>query len=67
MHAAEASERASEALRQSQRVRQAVDELLTAIADEPSLKSIGMEKFRQKLLASANDFYDQIGAMTPAI
>ena len=60
MHAAEASQRASEALRQSRRVRQAVDELLTAIADEPSLKSSGMEKFRQKLLAAANEFYDQI-------
>ncbi len=60
MHESEASQRATEAIVQSKRVRQAVDQLLSAIADEPSLKSSGMEPFRQKLLASANDFYDQI-------
>ena len=51
---------AQEAERQSVRVRQAVDGLLTAIAEEPSLRSEGMEPFRRKLLLAANDFYDQI-------
>ncbi|MEM8679130.1 MAG: serine/threonine-protein kinase, partial [Planctomycetota bacterium] len=49
-----------EAQMQSSRVRQAVDQLLTAIAEEPSLRSEGMESFRQRLLQAASDFYDQI-------
>ena len=60
LHEAEASVRAEEALRQTKRVRQAVDELLTAIAQEPSIRSQGLEKFRLKLLASASGFYKQL-------
>ncbi len=61
-----AEEKAREALslqaqseRDFRRARQAVDEYLTKIADDPDLKAQNFEPLRRGLLQSARDFYEE--------
>lgn len=51
---------AQQALKQTQNLRDAVNELLTAIANEPSLKSKNMTGFRNRLLTAASRYLRQL-------
>ncbi|MEZ6061459.1 MAG: protein kinase [Planctomycetaceae bacterium] len=53
------------ALSKARDLRAAVDQLFTAIADDPALKTVALEKFRRGMLERANDYYDQFHAETP--
>ncbi len=53
------------ALSKSRDLRVAVDQLFTAIADDPLLKTVGLEKFRRSMLERANQYYDEFHNETP--
>ncbi|MEM7456700.1 MAG: serine/threonine-protein kinase [Planctomycetota bacterium] len=64
-HETESGRRAEQSVRYSQRLRAAIDSLLTAIANEPALKSKDMEAFRAELLSSATGLYKELRADVP--
>ena len=64
-HERQAAVRARQAVTQTQRLRSAVDELLVAIAEEPSIRSQAMEPFRKKLLNSAGHIYRDLVSEIP--
>jgi len=45
--------------------REAVDKLLTAVSEDPRLKSAGMERLREELLQAARDFYEKLASQQP--
>lgn len=65
IHEAQARQRADEALQHSRRLRTAINDLLTAIANEPSIRDKGMESFREQLLVSATQFFEQLREAQP--
>jgi serine/threonine protein kinase len=55
-----AEQKAGDALRHAQHSRAAVQSLLNAIANEPSLERENMEQFRQQLHEAASNYYAKI-------
>ena len=65
-----AEQRAIEDRRNFQWAKGAVDDYLTAVSDDPRLKSHGMEPLRRRLLETARAFYDEFAskkAVSPAL
>lgn len=60
-----AEQRAQQAIQQTHHLQEAVHELLVAVANEPSIQSVNMEHFRERLLGSAGRFYEKLRSDLP--